>query len=428
MRFLMMVICYLIAAPLLAAPLTSIEQQIIATIAANKNQQIQELEKLVNINSGTTNPEGVIKVGELLKPEFEKLGFTVTWVDEPKEMQRAPTFIAERKGTQGKKILLIGHLDTVFPRDSQFQQYIAHQHTAKGPGVIDDKGGILVILYALQALNEAHALDNTSITVVLTGDEEDSGKPTSISRKPLFAAAASADVALDYEPSVSLNTGTIARRGISSWTITTHGHTSHSAVIFHPHVGNGAIFELSRILNDMRAKLAKEKYLSFNPGIILGGTDVQYDEKASQGSAFGKDNVIAKTAIVRGDLRFVTDKQRKSAETRITAIVKKHLTGTTATVTYQDGIPAMQPTKQNIKLLEQYSKVSEDLKMGKVKALPYGLRGAGDISHIAAIVPANLAGLGPVGDAIHSNAESIELDTLSIQTKRTALLVYRLTR
>lgn len=428
MNKIFLAICLFVMIPFAyAEKLTPIENQIRDYILAKKDEQVSLLEKLVNINSGTTNPSGVHNIGEMLRPEFEKLGFTTQWFEEPAEMQRAGTLIAERHG-KGKKIILIGHLDTVFPKDSPFQKFELHNKIASGPGVIDDKGGIVVILYALQALHAAHALNDINITVVLTGDEEDSGKPTSISRKPLFDVATHADVALDFEPSVSINTGTIARRGVSSWTIETTGNSSHSSVIFHETIGAGAIFELSRVLNQMRAQLSKEKYLSFNPGIVLGGTTLSYDRKNSNGTAFGKDNVIAKTALAQGDLRYISDEQRKAAEKKITAITKQSLKGTSATVTFKDGIPPMQPKEENSQLLNEYSKVSEDLDLGKVKPLPLGIRGAGDISHIAAIVPANLAGLGPVGDAIHTSKEKIELESLPIQTQRTAILVYRLTR
>lgn len=428
MNKLFLTICLLIVSSFsYAEKLNSVEIQIRDYILAKKAEQISLLEKMVNINSGTTNLSGVHEMGEMLRPEFEKLGFKTQWFEEPADMQRAGTLIAERHG-KGKKIILIGHLDTVFPKDSPFQKFELRNKIASGPGVIDDKGGVIVILSALQALHAAHALEDTNITVVLTGDEEDSGKPTSISRKPLFAAALHADVALDFEPSVSINTGTIARRGVSSWIIESTGYSAHSSVVFHETVGAGAVFELSRVLNQMRAQLSKIKYLSFNPGIILGGTTLSYDHKNSNGTAFGKDNVIAKTALAQGDLRFISDAQRKVAEKKILEITKQHLNGAASTVTFKDGIPAMQPTEKNMQLLKEYSRVSEDLGLGKVKPLPLGIRGAGDISHIASIVPANIAGLGPVGDAIHTNKEKIELDSLPIQTQRTAILIYRLTR
>jgi glutamate carboxypeptidase len=410
------------------AQTTVVEQQICQQINKQKSAQLALLEKLVNINSGTDNIAGVRNVGAIVQRELNRLGFKTRWAAEPAEMHRAPTLIAERHGKQGKPILLIGHLDTVFSANSPFQRFTLRKKIAKGPGVIDDKGGLVVILSALKALQAVHALDNTSITIVLTGDEEDSGKPTTISRQPLRDAARGCAVALDFEPSISLNTGTIARRGIMNWTITAQGNESHSATIFQKDVGDGAIFELARILTTMRLQLKDQQYLAFNPGMIIGGTQVDFDAKTAHGSVFGKQNVVAKAALAKGDLRFIDAKQAELASAVISQIVAQHLPGTRATVQFEPAIPAMPPTDNNRQLLRQYSAVSEDLGYGAVKALPPGLRGAGDVSHVASIVPANLAGLGPVGYGTHSVIESIELNSLPIQTKKAALLIYRLTQ
>lgn len=409
-----------------AANLSINEQKIMAFIDTQEQSQLSLLEQLVNINSGSSNIPGVMKVGAILQKQFEDMGFKVRWARLPKYMQRASTLIAERKGTRGKRLLLIGHLDTVFAKNSPFQRFERKGAIATGPGVVDDKGGDVVIVYALKALNSIDALKDATITVVLTGDEEDSGKPTSISRKPLLDVAREVDVALDFESDVSQDTASIARRGISLWEIRTQAKGAHSSAIFRPSVGDGAIFELARILNTMRTELSGQKHLTFNPGLILGGTQVSYKKKAARGLAFGKENVIAQTAIASGDLRFLTAEQVQQASDRMVAIVNKHLPETSARIEFLAGIPAMPPTPANEALLKQYSTVSEDLGYGKVRALDPDLRGAGDISHVASIVPANLVGLGPIGHGEHSEMESVEIASLSMQTKRAALLIYRL--
>jgi len=408
------------------ATASSIEKQISGYCSAKQNEQLALLEQLVNINSGTNNIAGVQQVGELLRPQFEALGFKTWWVKEPPAFHRAATLVAEHKGTRGKRILLIGHLDTVFPPNSPFQRFERKGNTAKGPGVIDDKGGVVVILYALKALQAAHVLDDASITVVLTGDEEDSGKPASISRKPLFEAAAHSDVALDFECAISMDTATIARRGITDWTIKTQGQESHSSLVFKKVVGYGAIYELARILDTMRVELASERYLSFNPGIIMGGTDVGFEAEKAKGSVFGKANIIAKTAMARGDLRYLSSKQKLRAEKRFNKIVKQNLPGTSASISYIDGIPSMAPTAANMNLLKRYSEASERLGYGPVKALQPGLRGAGDVSYVASIVSASLAGLGPLGVGSHSALETLDISSLPMQTQRAAMLMYLL--
>lgn len=404
-----------------------IESQISYYVTTQKQEQLSLLEKLVNINSGTTNTWGVHQVGELLRPQFEKLGFEVRWVEEHANMGRAGTLIAEHHGNKGKRLLLIGHLDTVFSISSSFQHFKKTGNFATGPGVIDDKGGDVVILYALKALHAVNALTDATITVVLTGDEEDSGKPTSISRKPLIEAAKNSDIALDFEWAITLDTATVARRGITNWVLTAEGNEAHSMEIFQEKAGFGGIYELTRILNTMRLQLGNEKYLSFSPGLILGGTTVNYDKTSSQGTAFGKENVIAKTAMAKGDLRFLTEEQKIKAEEKISAIVNSHLPVTKASISFQDGIPAMPPSSANLELLNKYSQASTKLGYGAVKQLDPGSRGAGDISHIASFVSASLAGLGPVGTGAHSDKETLDIHSLSIQTQRAALLIYWLT-
>lgn len=405
----------------------SIENQISHYINNQQQEQLSLLEKLVNINSGTANMPGVHQIGELLRPQFEELGFTIHWVEEPANMQRAGTLIAEHPGNKGKKLLLIGHLDTVFPSTNSFQHFKRKGSFATGPGIIDDKGGDVVILYALKALHAANALTDANITVVLTGDEEDSGEPTSISRKPLFDAAKNSNIALDFEWAITPDTATIARRGITNWMLTTKGNEAHSSEIFQEKAGFGAIYELTRILDTMRVQLANEKYLSFSPGLILGGTTLNYDKTNSQGTVFGKGNIIAKAAMVEGDLRFLTEKQKINAEEKISTIVNSHLPVTEAFITFQDGIPAMPPTTANLELLKKYSQASIKLGYGAVNQLDPGSRGAGDISHIASLVSASLAGLGPVGTGAHSDKETLDIQSLSIQTERAALLIYWLT-
>lgn len=341
-------------------------------------------------------------------------------------MQRAGTLVAEHLGTKGKRILIIGHLDTVFAKESLFQKFEHHGDKVTGPGVIDDKGGDVVILYALKSLQNANVLGDMNITIVLTGDEEDSGKPASISREPLFKAAQHSDVALGFEWATLPNTVTIARRGVAHWQINTQGNGSHSMGIFKKPAGYGAIFELTCILDTMRNQLGAEKDLSFSPGLILGGTNVNYNTDKFGGEAFGKDNRIAKTAMATGDLRFISPQQEISANENIAKIVNQHLSGTTGTVSFQEGIPSMPPTANNIELLKKYSAISISLGYGPVSPLDPGLRGAADISHIAAITQANLDGLGPVGTGAHSEKETLDIKSLPIQTQKAAILMYRL--
>ena len=279
-------------------------------VDTHMQEAITLLESVVNINSGTMNHEGVRQVGKIFQVEFDSLGFETRWIS-MNQVNRAGHLFAERSGDQGKRLLLIGHLDTVFEQDSPFQHFERQDNVVKGPGVEDMKGGNVVMLYALKALHAAGALEGTRIIIALTGDEENTGDPLGISRQDLLEVARKSEVALGFESGVSgMGSATVARRGFTGWQVQVRSNSGHSSQIFKESFGNGAIYEAARILTAFREELQGEEYLTFNPGIILGGTTVDYDMALSQGKSFGKTNVIAQTAVVAGDLRFISEVQR----------------------------------------------------------------------------------------------------------------------
>jgi glutamate carboxypeptidase len=422
-------VCLLAALPSNAVSMDPTEARIVDAVEARAEEAITALEELVEINSGTMNPEGIRRVGAYFERELETLGFETRWIDQPPELERGGHLFAELNGDRGKRILMIGHLDTVFEPDSPFQHFRREGDIGYGPGAEDMKGGNLVILFALKALRDAGALDNTRIIVALTGDEENPGKPVVLSRKDLIEAGRRSDIALGFEAGVrDIHTATIARRGASGWTLRVTARPAHSSGIFDDRNGAGAIFEVSRILDAFYSRIRGEQYLTFNPGVILGGTSIDYDPQANRGTAFGKTNVIAETAVVHGDLRFLSAEQKESARERMRAIVALSLPGAEAEISFEDGYPAMFPTQGNHDLLAQFEGVSRDLGFGELEVLDPGERGAADISFVAADVEAGLAGLGPVGWKGHTVDEHIDLTTLSVNAKRVAVLIYRLTR
>lgn len=302
----------LLSAPQSYAQLGQEEKKIIENINKQMPQTLQMLEQLVNINSGTLNAEGVRKTGDVLRGEFDKIGFTTEWVSLPDSLQRAGHLVAYRKGNKGKKIFLIGHLDTVFEPDMPANPFkVLDDSTATGQGVVDMKGGDMVILAALQALNQSGLLNNTSITAYFTGDEEKSGSPVSVSRADFIERAKQAEIALAFEGAGGLTTVADARRGSSGWQLKVYGKQAHSSGVFN--VGYGAIYEAARIVNEFRKQLSKEKYLTFNPGIFVGGSELNYDSAAIKAQVSGKTNIISPSAIVQGDLRFLTQVQKEAA-------------------------------------------------------------------------------------------------------------------
>jgi glutamate carboxypeptidase len=287
------------------------------------------------------------------------------------------------------------------------------------------KGGNVIMLYALKALADNGLLKDAQIIAAFTGDEEATGKPLTISRKHLIDAGKRSDIALGFETSTGFNYATVARRGSSDWKVEVMGRRAHSSGIFSDRTGAGAIFEISRILNEFYNKVRGEEYLTFNPGIILGGTQMNYDQQLSKGDVFGKSNVVAQTAVVYGGLRFISEEQKENARDKMREIVNDNLPQTSAKVTFIDSYPAMQPTEGNDNLLNVLNQVSLDLNQGEVEAYDPGRRGAADVSFVAEYVNC-LDGLGTMGNGAHTPEETVNLNTIEALTKRTAILIYRL--
>lgn len=409
-----------------AGSLTADERAMVAFIDANNASAVSLLERAVNINSGTQNFEGVREVGRLFRAEFDALGFTTSWVD-GSGFGRAGHLVAEHKGS-GPRILLIGHLDTVFEPDSPFQKYERlSDQAAKGPGTTDMKGGNVIIVQALKALQSVGLLQSMNIIVVMTGDEEAAGRPLSASRAALTAAATGARVAIGFEDGDgNPATAVISRRGTSNWTIRVKGRPAHSSQIFNAENGYGAAFEAARILNAFRDKLAGQPHLTFNPGVVLGGTTVEFDAAAARGTAFGKTNVIAETMVVSGDLRALSPQQFAEAKAAMEAIVADNLPQTSATIEFDDGYPPLAPTPGNERLLGLYHQASVDVGAGAVVAVDPDKAGAADVSFVSGLVPFILDGVGLMGAGGHTVNETADLRTLPSQTKRIAVLLSRL--
>lgn len=420
-----------------AQGLTKEEKQVMAWIDAHMPQAIELLKESVNINSGTLNIEGVKKVGALFAKEFEKAGFATEWVTMPDSIKRAGHLVASRRASAaatfskqkfGKRLFLIGHLDTVFEPDMPANPFtMLNDSTATGQGVNDMKGGDVVVIMALQALEQAGLLKNTDITAYFTGDEENAGYPREVTRGDFINRAKQADIALAFEGANGLNSVATGRRGASGWRLDVTGKIGHSSGVFTPGAGYGAIYEAARIINQFRETLSTEKYLTFNPGIIIGGSDIEYNEATSKGAAIAKTNIISPAVTVTGDLRFLTEDQKDRARAKMREIVGQNLAQTSAKISFVDGIPSMAPTEGNKKVLSVINSISMDMGVGVTVAGDPGSRGAGDISYVAAYVDC-IDGLGASGRGAHAPGETIHLNQLPFLIKRAALTIYRLSR
>lgn len=401
------------------AELSAPEQSIAAAATAGAPAAIDLLQRVVDIDSPTEDVAGVRAVGELLAAEFRRIGMETRWIGMPPEMRRAGHLVAGTRGGRGKRVLMLGHIDTVLAGE----RFRREGDRAFGTGIDDMKGGVVVMLLALQAMHASGVLDDARITVVLTGDEEDVGSPLEASRGPVLDLARESDVVLGFEAAYE-GTATIGRRGAGSWTLETRGETGHSSQIFSDEKGSAAIYEAARILEAIHRELRGERYLTINPSVIVGGTTTRME--GYDGSASGKDNVIPPSAVVRGDIRFISLEQERSARERMQAIVARHHPRTQATLVFHESYPAMTPTAGNEALLVALDAASRDLGQGPVTALDPGKRGAGDIGFVAHLLP-GLDGLGSGGGAnAHAPGEYTDLASLAPMAQRTAVLLHRL--
>lgn len=413
------------ASPALAA-LSPAEQKMVATVDAEQQRTLSLLERWVDQNSGTMNKSGVEAVRDMVEPEFRQLGFATEWIDMG-AVGRAGHFVARHKGSRrGKRLLLIGHLDTVFERDSPFQRWVQEGDRAHGPGSGDDKGGDAVILAALRAMQAAGTLRQANITVFLTGDEEDAGRPLAISRRDLIAEGKRSDVALDFEDLAvedGNDMGSTGRRSAGSWTLTVTGRSAHSAGVGSDDYG--AIYELARIIDQFRRELPEDK-LTYNVGLIGGGQTAELDTDKIRLEATGKTNIIAATAIARGDLRAISEDQISRVEAKMRAIVAQPLAGAHAQISFDADIyPPMPPTAGNRAILAQLNDVNRDMGLPPMGELDPADRGAGDISFVAADVN-GLAGLGPSSSGSHTASETVDIPSIFKEAKRAAILMSRL--
>lgn len=403
-----------------AAPLSPEEQRLVEAVRAQSGEYAAGLAAAVRIDSATENLAGVRAAGDHFGGLLGELGFATSWVGMPAEMRRAGHLFAERTGTRGQRLLLIGHLDTVLPGGD----FRLEGDRAFGSGVNDMKGGNLIVIHALRALHRIGALADTQIIVCLTGDEESPGQDLAVARGGLIAAARRSDCALIFE-GTEANTVTAGRRGITFWELEVQSATGHSAGIFSALSGSGAVFESARILEAFYSRLRDEDGLTFNPGLIVGGTESKWEEVG--GSALGKPNIIAREVKVRGDMRFMDAVQLVRVKARMEAIVADHLPRTSARLRFDDRYPAMTPTPASLALVAQLDQASRDLGYGEVVPCDPKKRGAGDASFVAPFVP-SLDGLGPRGNGAHTANEDLELASIPEFIERTALLLYRLTR
>ncbi|MFB4160092.1 M20 family metallopeptidase [Geomicrobium sp. JSM 1781026] len=365
---------------------------------------IEQLETLVNIDSGSHDKEGIDRVGNLLQDWFSELGYrTEVFADE----QYGDSFLLSYPDAT-PDVLLLAHMDTVFAKGTvAARPFGISGDRAYGPGVIDMKGSHISMLYALKALLEHGGEQAVKHTQILFTSDEEIGAPSS--RNIIERVAEGKKAVLVMEPARKDGSLVTFRRGGGRFVLNIKGIAAHSGI--NPEEGSSAIEALARKTTELHALSDHENGVSVNVGIISGGTTV---------------NTVAEHAHAEIDLRISSAEQGPVLTDQITAICNKEsLDGTKATVTGGIGRPPMERNEQTVQLLALIQQAGEEIGLHVTEV---GTGGSSDASFTSAMGIPTIDGMGPVGGGAHSSEEYLELPTLPERTHLLAEVLLRLAK
>ena len=362
---------------------------------------LDDLCALVNINSGTYTPEGVVQVAEYLRPQFEAMGFDVEVISGEK---MGPQLVARHTGTGQGHVLIVGHMDTVFPDgEADRRPFTISDGCAYGPGVFDMKSGLLVAIYALRGLIESGETPWQTVTMICNSDEE-IGSPES--HTLIETEAKKADLALVLEPTSDVARVTVSRKGAATFTLEIRGVAAHAGV--EPHRGRSAILEMAHRIVAMHALNGTIPGVTVNVGVVQGGE---------------RPNVVADTAYAEIDVRAADEEGVRAIEEALAkAVADTNVPDTTAML---EGFFAHRPftqSPQSARLFALAAEAAAELGI-TLRGEPTG--GASDGNTTAGLGIPTLDGLGLVGGLAHNPGEYVEIDSIA---PRIALLMGLLRR
>jgi glutamate carboxypeptidase len=370
-----------------------------SSIANDLPAYLEDLEELVNIDCGTYTPEGVNEVGRWTAGFLSDLGADIDIRPDP-EGRFGNTVVATFGGkADGPRILLIGHMDTVFdPGTAAERPFRIDDGTAHGPGVTDMKSGLLAGLYALKAINgELGGLPFERLTFIANPDEE-IGSPTSVAH--IRETAADVDACLVLECARANGDIVSARKGILDTRLTVHGRAAHAGV--EPEKGRNAILEAARIVRELHELNGRWPGVTVNVGKITGGT---------------RPNVVPERCELEVDVRATTADGLAQAETAVRDLcAKTEIDGTSVEPHVMVAWQPMEKLERSGRLVDHARAVAQRLGF-EVNDTSTG--GASDANTTSGMGVPTLDGLGPIGGNDHSPAEYLEVDSI---VPRTALL------
>ncbi|MCK0470910.1 M20 family metallopeptidase [Halalkalibacter sp. APA_J-10(15)] len=372
-------------------------------VQQKEDEMLNLLEKLVNIDSGSHDKEGVDQIGRELAPYFTQLGFEL----EVKEQEEVGDHLVYRFGSTQPSILIVAHMDTVFERGTSVKRpFSIEGRRAYGPGVIDMKASLVSVIYALSYLKESGSSAYEHVQILLTSDEE-IGSPTS--RSLIEKEAKGKRYALVMEPARRDGSVVTGRRGNGRFVIEVSGRAAHSGI--EPEKGRSAIEELAHKIVKLHDLNDHERGISVNVGIIAGGNAV---------------NTISDTAIGHIDVRVATIEQAKEMELKIEQLcATSDVQGTNIELTGDMSRPPMVKNKQINELYRVVKKVGAELGLS-IKDTKTG--GGSDASFTAAMGIPTIDGLGPIGGYAHSEKEYLDVDSLTERTLLLAKIIEKLAK
>ena len=368
-------------------------------------QYLGELERLVNIDCGSYTPDGVNRVADFVADALAALGATVerTHHEPDGDGPRLGDLVVGRLDGDGPRLLLIGHMDTVFdPGTAAERPYRSEGGRAFGPGVTDMKAGLLAGIHAIAALQEAG--ERPAVTFVANPDEEIGSR---FSSPVIRALAPEHEAVLVLECARANGDIVSARKGIADYHVTITGRAAHAGV--EPEKGRSAILEAAHQVLALHALNGRWPTVTVNAGVIHGGT---------------RPNVVPERCELQVDLRAATSVAFDEAAAEIERIAASPtVPDVRVALSRTAGHPPMEKTEASARLVALAVEIAGELGFSLRDA---ATGGASDANTTAALGIPTLDGLGPIGGDDHSVDEWLDLDSVVPRTVLLAALMSRI--
>ena len=370
-------------------------ENVLQAIEAKEQQALQFLEQLVNIDSGIDHPAGIEQVAHLVGDRLAAMGFDVQYINYPGVCTH---LLAHKQGATDTKVMVTGHMDTVFPRGTAAARpFTIRDGQAYGPGVLDMKGGITTALLALESLYEAGWNDKT-VTVFFCGDEE-TGHPHTDAIDHFQRQAQGQAAVFNMESGRPDGAVVIGRKGGMKPEIRVKGRTAHAGN--EPENGRSAILEMAHKVIDIQKLTDYKIGITYNVGVIAGGI---------------VPNAVPDYAKIKVDVRYIDPAQLPGIQSAMQKVADTvYVEGTSATVVMEPGIAPMQTTDGVKKLFEIVKKTYLENGWGN----PYEkfVGGGSDSAYsVIAGVP-TVCAMGVKGGRNHSAQEFAVVETLFERAK-----------